>query len=358
MFINKHGFVDLNENTLEKHFNEFAGKNLNVNSEKIFELLHTASNIDTIDEFGLQVLAVQNAVKQGCKLNTSVGDLVSVVAPEDFAESATTGDYSGYNGLLDKLRQASEPKASKEDINLFGSYLETAKGIAELNFSKSTVENGRNVIASKIASFGYRPQITVTACDYNSITYAVAIATKNGPLGFEVISEVENEKPLVPYIMAVSDKVYDFTVQGLETAINDKVNNNKVLAVVSPLYDLKSSEIVAIIKQAAGKGDYQTAEEALNVLSEKADFTSYAIALNEYIKGVNGDITKEACKSSECKCTRIIKASNRGKPLCGHLNLPLDQVSQDKNGNCIPKYRENMNDTYEGMLFNTSKIFQ
>jgi hypothetical protein len=356
MFINKHGFVDLNENTLEKHFKEFAGKNLNINSEKIFELLHTASNIETLDEFGLQVLAAQNAVKQNRKIDTSVGDLLSIVGQEDFIKSASTGDYSGYNNVLNKLCEASEAKASKEDVNLFGSYLESAKGIAELTFSKSVVENGRNIIASKIASFGYNPQITITACDDNSITYAIAIATKNGPLGFEVISEVENEKPLVPYIMAVSDKAYDFTVEGLQSAINDKVNNTKILAVISPLYDLKSSEIVAIVKQASSTGDYQIAEEALNILSEKADFESYASALNEYMKGLNGEISKQACKS-DCKCTRIIKASNRGNPLCGHLNLPLDQVYQDNNGNCIPKYRKNMNDTYEGMLFNTSKIF-
>jgi hypothetical protein len=357
MFINRNGFVDLNEKTLEQHFHDFAGKNLNVNSEKIFEILHTASNVETLDEFGLQVMAAKNAVNQNKQIDTSIGDLLKVVGCDEIVKSASTGDFSDYNSMLGKLYDMSEVRADKETVDKFSSYLESNKGMAELNFGRNIVDNGRNIIASKVSSFGYKPQITVTSCDENSITYAVAITTRNGPLGFEVISEVQNNKAVVPYIMAISDKVYDFTREGMEHAVNDKVIDNRVLAAVSPLYDLKSSEIVKIVRQAASNGDYKTAEEALNVLSEKTDFENYAMALNEYVKGLNGEITKEACHSTQCKCTKIVKASNREKPLCGHLNLPLDQVYQDKNGNCTPKYRANMSDTYEGMLFNTSKIF-
>lgn len=357
MFINKHGFIDLNEKTLEAHFNEFAGKNLVVNSEKIFEILHTAKNVDVLDEFSLQVMAAQSAVKQNKQIDNSISDLLSIVGQEEIVKSASTGDFSEYNNMLSKLYDMSEVRAEQGTVDKFASYLESNKGIADLTFGKDVVDSGRNIVASKVSSFGYKPQITVTCCDENSITYAVAVATRNGPLGFEVISEIHNDKAVVPYIMAVSDKVYDFTKEGMEYAVNDKVTDNRVLAVVSPLYDLKSSEIVNIVRQAASKGDYKTAEEALNVLSEKADFESYAMALNEYMKGLNGEVTKEVSHSSECKCSRVVKASNREKPVCGHLNLPLDQVYQDKDGKCTPKYRKNMSDACGDILFNTSKIF-
>lgn len=357
MFINRHGFVDLNENTLDTHFKDFAGKNINVNAEKIFELLHTASEIETVDETELQILAAQQAVKEDRKIDTSLADLLSVVGQEDIVKSASTGDYSGYNNVLSQLLAATEVKADKAVVEKLSSYLQSNTGLADISFGKDVVETGRNLIANKVLSFGYNPQITVSASDHNSITYAVVIATGSGPLGFEVISEVENKKANSPYIMAISDKVYDFSREGLEHAITDRVNDNRVLAVVSPLYELKSSEVVEVIKRATAKKDYKTAEEALNVLCEKADPEMYALALVEYMKGLNGEITKEACHSENCKCSRIVKSSNREKLLCGHLNLPLEQVYQDKYGNCIPKYRKNMSDTYEGVLFNTSKIF-
>ena len=355
MFISKHGFADLNEKTINKHFDEFSGKNLSVNSEKIFEILHTATEIDTLDEFGLQVMAAQSAVKQNKQIDNSLGDLLSVIGSDELVKSASTGDYSGYNKTLGSLYEMAEMKADSDTVSKFSSYLSSNKGIADLTFGKEVVDSGRSIITSKLNTFGYKPQIIVSACDETSITYAVAIPTRNGTLGFEVMSEVQNNKASLPSIMAVSDKVYDFTKSGLEIAINDNLIDNRVLAVVSPLYDLKSSEIVNLIKKCSARGDYQTAEDALNVLSEKADFENYALALNEYMKGVNGELTKEAC---ECKCSRIVKSSTSEKPFCGHLNMPLDKVYQDKNGNCTPKYRQAMSDTYEGVLFNTYKIFQ
>ena len=355
MFISKHGFVDLNEKTINKHFDEFSGKNLSVNSEKIFEILHTATEIETLDEFGLQVMAAQSAVKQNKQIDNSLGDLLSVVGSDELVKSASTGDYSGYNKTLGSLYEMAEMKADSDTVSKFSSYLSSNKGIADLTFGKEVVDNGRSIIASKLNTFGYNPQITVSACDETSITYAVAIPTRSGSLGFEVMSEVQNNKASLPSIMAVSDKVYDFTKSGLEIAISDSVIDNRVLAVVSPLYDLKSSEIVNLVKKCSARGDYQTAEDALNVLSEKADFENYALALNEYMKGMNGELKKKAC--CECKCSRIVKSSTSEKPFCGHLNMPLDKVYQDKNGNCIPKYRQAMSDTYEGVLFNTYKIF-
>lgn len=245
--------------------------------------------------------------------------------------------------------------ASNEAKDIYASVIEDAKGMAEHLFGKNTVHNGAAVVQNKFASLGYQSRVVLAGCDDDSMIYAARIDTHNGPLGFEVLVNVSDKKVHLPTVVAAQDKVYEFSADGIGQAITHNKSDINMLAKVSPMYDLKASEVLERMRTAADHKDYKTAEDALNVLAVNGPKEVYAMAMNEYVQSLSGQLLKQAAPKH--KCSYIVKNANHSCELCGHLNLPLDKVYQDEFGYCRPLYRKAMDETYEGMLFNTSKIF-
>ncbi len=351
-FVSKHGFADLTKEAIEEHITASAGKSFNVNANALLNALSVAKEACTMDAFDIKVLALQEAVN-GKRIN------------KEAASRDESQMHMASNGIfMQEIDAAGNtevvlPKA--QDFDKFASSLTSQKGVAEFVFGKDLVNSTRNAIASKIMSFGYKPQISVLACDDsdNTITYAVKVDTGNGPIGFEAMAEINNGKAIIPSILVATDKAYNFSKEGIDNIIKSNETDYKSVAAVSPMYELKSSEILENIRNAADAGDFKTAEEALTVLAEKSDKETYSIAMAEYLRSVNANSDKSLQKRASVKscCKRIVTASTHSSPMCGHLNMPLDKVYQNEHGECMPLYRKEMSDTYEGVLFNTSKIF-
>lgn len=319
-FATQYGFVELQPQSIRNYLEKTAGKNYTIDVNQVFESITLNKQADLIDEFSLTVLAAQEAViTKETKLNTNKAP-ISYRSPE--ADS-------------------------------FEKKLSTVSGVAEFKFGKLAVDEGRKSIAAKLDYFGYRPQVKVSSTGEDCIMYAVAIDTKVGKLGFEVMAEIQDESVSIPSIIAVDDKVYEFSYAGLEKLVNHKASSLQALAKVSTMYDLQSSEILNTVKQASDKNNYKELEEALTVLAEKGDDQGYILAMAEYMKCVN----KTSCVEEKCSCSKVIKIASDSKPYCGHLNLPLDQVVQE-NGVCTPKYRMKMAATekYNNIFLNTSKL--
>lgn len=347
MFLSRHGFADLAKDNLVQHIKECAGNSFTVNASQLLNALNSIKKVSSLDEFELRALAAQESVdKKGMVKQAGV----------------KTNYQFEQNFLLSQVdsADAGEVKLPKhEDTDKFASKLSSVAGAAEFVFGKKTVDAGRDFIISKMASFGYDSNVKVSNADDDSITYAVAVNAGGGKFGFEVIASVSNGKINVPSIAVVADKAFDFNKDGIHSMISQRASDNKAVAVVSPLYDLSTNEVVDLIRNAADKGDFKVAEDALNVLSEKADERVYMVALAEYMRSLNGSnkgLNKEASEK-KCGCSKVIKVSSHSVPVCGHLNMPLDQVYQNEHGECVPKYRKNLESGYENVLFNTSKTF-
>lgn len=352
MFASKYGFVDLTREALSNHIQSTAGKSFHVDSDLLLNTLSIAKEASVMDPFEIQALALQESIN-GKKIKKEASDNNS---KNVFA--ANNIFYKEVEEIKPENVELKMPKAAGYDE--FSKKLGTTRGTAEFVYGKETIDNGRNIIIAKMAEFGYRPQVSVSSCDdCGNVTYAVRIDQHSGPIGFEVIAEVNDGKVTIQSIVAVADKAYEFTKVGIDQVVRANNTDYRMVAAVSPMYDLKPSEILDTIKEAADCGDYKTAEEALHVLNEKSDHETYAVGLQEYMRCVNAGskptMTKTASK--KCGCKLIVKNANHTGPVCGHLNLPLDQVYQNEHGECCPLYRRSMKDTYEGVLFNTSKIF-
>jgi len=346
-FVSKHGFVDLTKEAVKTHVQETAGKNIQVNSSLLLDTLGSIQKLSTMSHIELQIITAKEAYNKErgmVKLASSDSDTVALTTNPIFVSDI---DPEVVNMEIPEV----EGKQS------FAEMLETPKGLAEHLFGKLAVNNGRAIVINKFAEFGYKPQVAVSSCSDDCIIYAAKVDSQNGPLGFEVLVDIDAEKkaPILPTVLAARDKVYDFSPPGIYQAISENSSDPKMVAQVSPMYDLKPSEILENFRNAADNKDYKTAEDALNVLSINGPKELYARACQEYAQSLSGQMLKQA--STKCGCDMVIKVSNHSGPVCGHLNLPLEKVYQDERGYCRPLYRKNMEENYEGVLFNTAKIF-
>jgi len=344
--VSKIGMLSLNKNTVKQSILGSAGQNLVVDTNVLLKSLSAMNSLKEYSEFEIQALTAQEAVNKG-SLSKEASDNKNTLHVDG---PATVGFFDVYTEEGGAIKTA-----ESEDMKTFASYLNNGNGIAEFSFGKDIVDGGRNVVISKMASFGYKPQVSVSSTCDDSIIYAVGCDTRNGPIGFEVVVEVKNNKPMIPSVLAVKDSVFEFSKEGIDKVITSQLSDSKMVATVSPYYGLKPSELIETIRVAADKNNYRVAEDALVVLSETSGPEMYSKGLTEYMRSLDGSLNKTA--SEKCGCNKVVNSPTHQEPMCGHLHLPLSKVAQDESGRCIPKYREAMKDTYEGILFNTSKVF-
>jgi len=346
VFVTKHGFADLTNESIRTHIRETAGHSLQIDASHLLEALSSVKKLSSLNEIELQLKTAQSSYER----ELGVMKMASAAANKD--TYVADGIYlSG----IDPEDKAPIALASDQQKEVYAAVLETPKGMAEQLFGHTTVHNGQAIIVNKFASLGYKSKVALASHDDDSITYAARIDTHKGPLGFEVLVDVKNNKLHLPEIIAAQDKVYEFNSNGIQQAIAHNKSDINMVAKVSPMYELKASEVLERMRVAADQKDYKTAEDALNVLAVNGPKEIYALAVNEYTQSLSGKLLKQAAPKH--KCSRIVKSANHSCELCGHLNMPLDKVYQDEFGHCRPLYRKAMEETYEGVLFNTSKIF-
>ncbi|HUU88721.1 MAG TPA: hypothetical protein VMX17_13350 [Candidatus Glassbacteria bacterium] len=341
MFVTKYGFADLTKQNLQKHIADSSGNSLLVKAADLMNTLKTAKKIGTMGEMELQAAIAESKMDSGIKRSAADHSSLALTENPIFVE------------MSEQPTTTNLPESPH--MESFASMLATDKGIAKQIFGEKLVEDGRRIIASKLNSFGLNSQVAVANCGDDSIVYAVRLDSGTGPFGFHVLAEVTNKKIHVPNLIAAKDKPYEFTKEGISKAMRSEMSDVSMLAKVSPMYDLKPSELMDRIREAADHKDYKTAEDALNIISEKCSAETYTMAMAEFMRSLSSNnIKKEA--STKSGCTRVVHTANHVGPICGHLNMPLDQVYQDDHGHCVPMYRKRINDTYEGVSFSTSKV--
>ncbi len=345
VFVSKYGFVDMNKQSIEEHIKENAGQPFYMKAEDLSNALQSMSKVASLNEFELGVLALQNKVKKG--------------RVEKFA-SANKEIYLSQNYItasvneVDKAGNLPIAITRNPDADKFEARLKSASGAADFILGKNVVETGKNIVSQKISEFGYHAKVAVASFDKESVTYACSVYTDGGPVGFEVMADVNHGRVNIPTIMAIQDRAFDFSKDGMHSLISSYASDNKAAAIASPMYDLKPSEIIDNMRQALDHQQYKMAEEALMTLAEKVDDKTYKVAFAEYLAGVGGaKLTKVA---SKCGCTRIMKVSTHSSPICGHLNMPIDKVYQNEFGECCPKYRQNISDPEVSAVFSNTKI--
>lgn len=333
MFMGNTGPQKLNHIAIKSYLTSSAGNKLKINATSILSVLtKAASENREISDAEIAVTKL-NATRQGKSeffANQIVGQKVAEASVKD-VELPKSDEFVSFE------KQFTSPY-----------------GMAAYKFGTDKVKIAREHIVRELTSFGHKnPQVTVAKSDNTSIFYSVSL--DGGRVGFTVPVKIEAGKISKPGLMLCAAAVANFNKEGINNLYVTNSTDFKAAASASPLFGLKPSDVIDSVRKAVDEGNHSKAEDALNVLASSGDEKAYATAFQIYMSGLSNKMMSTAKPSS---CSMIVKNSKVSEhPICGHTGLPLHKTYQDKEGNCRPLYRRDMDDTYEGASFMNSKIF-
>jgi hypothetical protein len=332
VFMGETGPQALNHTNLKTYLTTCAGVKSKINGTNILEVLTKAAS-EKREVSGAEIaLTKLNATRQG---------------KSEFFQGQIVGQ---------KMAEASAKDVELPKYNEFVSFEKTFTspyGVASFQFGESKIKTAREHIARELTSYGHKnPQVTVTGSDEKTIFYGVSLDA--GKVAFTVPVKLVEGKLNKPNIMLCNGSVSSFNQEGVNQLYVNNQSDYKVAAAASPLFGLKPSDLLNNIKSAMAEGNMEKAEDALNVLASMGDEKVYAVGFHAFMSGLGQK--KEA--SAQTTCSLPLKNAKVSEhPICSHTGLPIHKVYQDKDGNCRPLYRKGMDETYQGAIFNNSKIF-
>lgn len=257
MFFSRKGFENLEKGNYADHMISVAGKSFRVDGAKLLDILETVKNGTQSIVNDVEMAAIKVASEKGAPAL----DIHSVL----------------YAKLDVEHPDVQLPKALPTEESKFAERLGKPEGIARFIHGDRVVEAGRSILIRKLAEFGYtNVQVKVSEALQDKILYAIAIGTGTG---INVPLEVANNRVLPPKILFGGGYVTSFSKEGIQEVIKEGSGGNKrALAVASPCYDMKPSELVDVVKESINEGNFLRAEEAINVLGE-VDKTAQKIAI-------------------------------------------------------------------------------
>lgn len=330
VFMGNFGPQELNHTNIKTYLTSFAGNKSKISGANILAVLTKAASENREVSDAEIALTKLTAIRQG---------------KSEFFQNQVVG-----------LKVA---EASKKDVELpkyeeftsFEKQFTSPYGQASWQFGSEKVKIARDHIVRELVSYGHKnPQVTVVKSDENTILYSVALDA--GRVGFTVPVKMADGKVVKPSIMLCNGSVASFNQEGVNELYVNNSSDFKAAAAASPLFGLKPSDVLNNLRAALAEGNNAKAEDALNVLANAGDAKAYATGFQMLMQGLSG---KQAAPVTKCAHATHNKTSEH--PICSQTGLPIHKVYQDKDGNCRPLYRRGMDETYEGAVFNNSKIF-
>ena len=246
MFLSSAGFEDLDKKSYVAQVKRSAGKSFRVDGNRLLDILEQVKK-------GSNEI---NVVEMAAIKLASEGGTASVDQPNPlFAE------------LENPQKDVELPKVASTEESKFAETLGKPDGVARFVHGDRVVEAGRQILIQKMAEIGYNNvQIRVADVDEDKILYAVAIGAGTG---LRVPLEVTGNKIAPPKIVFADGMVTAFSKQAISEIVQAGTGGSKrALAVASPCYDMKPTELLDVVKESIAEGNFIRAEEAINVLGE------------------------------------------------------------------------------------------
>lgn len=330
VFMANTGPQELNHASIKGYLTTQAGSKLKMNATGILSVLTKAASENREISDAEIALTRLTATRQG-KSEFFAGGIVG----QKVAEASA--------------KEVELPKS--DEFVSFEEQFTSAHGQASFQFGADKVRVAREHIVRELTGYGHKnPQVSIAKTDDNTIFYNVALDA--GRVGFTVPVKIASGKVVKPTLMLCNGSVSSFSQEGVNELYVQNASDFKAAAAASPQFGLKASDVLNNLRAALAEGNHAKAEDALNVLANSGDTKAHATGFQLFMNGLA--MKKEAHTPA---CSHMMKTATSEHPVCAQTGLPTHKVYQDKDGNCRPLYRRGMDETYEGAVFNNSKIF-
>jgi hypothetical protein len=275
MFFGRKGFMDLEKSAYISNVKSVAGKAMRVDGSKLLDILHQVKTGGDDGIYDVQLAAVK--VASELRPGTPAIDNNSIL----------------YAQLDNETPDVQLPKMASTEESKFAETLGKPDGVARFVHGDRVVEAGRAMLVRKFAEIGYGSvQIKVADVEQDKVFYAVAIGTGTG---LKVPVEVVGNLVTPPKVVFADGIVTAFSKEAISEVVRSGTGGNRrALAVASPCYDMKPSELVDVVKESIAEGNYKRAEEAINVLGE-VDPHAQRVAIAHMMMNI-GEMGKEPLK--------------------------------------------------------------
>lgn len=312
----------------------------------------------TGNKLTVQTAEVLNAVLLATRSEQEVSDVDLAFIKMNAAKTASS-EYSAPQIMGIELDQINPnlivevPVTQDPQFESIARTFDSELGFANFKFGSKVVQQGHQLIKRQLQDAGLSAHnVAVASCTDDAIQYSVAI--NGGSVAFTVPVKIESGSVLPPTILLCNGSIKSFDKSSLVFLVQLEGFDRVAASNASPLYGIKPSELVAIVRTAVAEGNLTKAEDALNVLANGNDDKAYSIAMNVFEAGLKPHQTPQV---EAVKCAMVIKSKHSQYDTCGHTGLPLHKVYQDKQGHCQPLYRQAMTDSYEGVNLSQNKVF-
>lgn len=333
VFVGNAGSCDITKSNIIEYVTKCAGDKLLINARELLDAALLAKQGEqTVSDVDLALI----------RLN-AVDDAIAISAP-----SVLGVEMPDPNPNV--MREV--PVVRDEHFESIARTFDTEIGLANFKFGQQTVMQGHGLVVRKLAECGLSGcRVAVGSVGDDGLTFAVS--ANGGNLAFHVPVKIQSGTCLAPEVILCNGGLQTFD-RATITSMQRTSGFDRVASLASsPLYGIKPSELVGIVRSAMTEGNLSKAEDALNVLAASDDDRAYGIAMAVFAAGLKpGDTATETSR-----CSRPIKTANSQYEICSHTGLPLHKVYQDVHGNCSPRYRQSMSDSQEGGILGNHKIF-
>jgi len=344
----------------------FVGSNTfeQLTTSNLSDYLNAAAfNRDRLPE----VSSILNALDQ------ALGAAPKTTKEEEFAQLfASLAVANGSEGLSAPgvFAELSEQKALRDieipstpvptALKALTSAIEESVLEAAVGYPQSSVRMAKRMIIAELGSMGFKnSQVRVASPTGDGFICDAILNTPQGKLKIEIPIEMNGNAPLLPSVFAKNDYVADFTISNIQAiAIKEAGYVEGAVRVDAQLYGMSLNELRDTMSKSAARGDFNTCDEALEVISDRFDENTYRSVVADYHKllsklGNTKDLMRQAYEDDG----QFVRTPNSMYPMHKKLGLPAHELIRDENGTWHRKstYAAKQDQEHLGAFFSTAK---
>jgi len=348
-----------------------------------FPSIFVAGNrFETLTATNLGAYLEEAAMRQDCLPNVSAVlqslDLAikadkQSVSDENFSKLASTlpqdngsegvsgpGLFANLPDQKDDMRDVEIPIAPiPKELKVVASDLEESVMEAAVGYPQATVRLAKRMIIAELGSMGFKgSQIRVASATHDGFICEAILNTPQGKFSIEVPIEMNGNAPLLPAVFAKGDYVAKFDAASIHAiAMRDAGTIDVAVCRDSALHSMNLSELKNTMVRSASENDFDTCDEALEVIANRFDEDTYRTVVADYHAMLAGlKKSGESLKQSFDDADQFVQSPNSIYPIHKQFGLPAHALVRDANGVYHRKSTYKTTDDPDGAFFSTAKV--